>query len=131
MNEKFDGVLNNGKDFNMSKICSCNKNMTECEKNCGKYYSCDSIATVNDILKGYEECLCELIEKIDKTINNKAEKFGVMGTEQISVSIELTDEEKELFFEIDKYDTENYFYSFNGNVLDISYTEENNRRLEF
>lgn len=29
MNGKFDGVLNNGKDFNMSKICSCNKNMTE------------------------------------------------------------------------------------------------------
>lgn len=124
MNGKFDGVLNNGKDFYMSKICSCNKNMTECENNCGKYYSCDSIAIVNDILKEYEECLEELTEKIDKTIRYKVEKFGIMGIEQVSVSIELTDEEKELFFEIDKYDTENYFYSFDGNVLDISYTEE-------
>lgn len=66
----------------------------------------------------------KLMKKIDKTINNKAKKFGIMGTEQVSVSIELTDEEKEVFFEIDKYDMGNYFYSFDGNVLDISYTEK-------
>lgn len=52
---KFNGVLQNGKDFDMSKICSCNKTMDQCEHTCGKYYDCENIAAANDILVKYEE----------------------------------------------------------------------------
>lgn len=61
MNGKFDGVLNNGKDFYMSKICSCNKTMNQCERACGKYYSCENIAMANDILVEYEESQAEIL----------------------------------------------------------------------
>lgn len=52
---RFDGVLNNGTDFDMSKICSCNKKISECEKQCARYHRCDSVAMADDILKDYEE----------------------------------------------------------------------------
>lgn len=52
---RFDGVLNNRTDFDMSKICSCNKKISECEKQCARYYRCDSVAMADDILKEYEE----------------------------------------------------------------------------
>lgn len=52
--KKFDGVLSNGTDFDMSKICSCNKKISECEK-CIRYYRCENVAMADDILKEYEE----------------------------------------------------------------------------
>lgn len=52
---RLDGVLNNGRDFDMSKVCSCNKKISECEKQCTRYYRCDNVAMADDILKEYEE----------------------------------------------------------------------------
>jgi hypothetical protein len=68
--------------------------------------------------------LIKLIKRIDKAIENKVMKTGSMGTETVPVSLLLTDEEKKLFLHIDKYDCEKYNWSFEGNKLDIFYTEE-------
>lgn len=65
-----------------------------------------------------------LIEKIDRAIEEKAMKTGRMGTESVSVSLDLTVEEIDTFDNIDKYDNEHYWWEFEGNTLNISYTED-------
>ena len=65
-----------------------------------------------------------LMERIDREIERKMMDTGRMGTETVTVSMNLTDEEKDLFHGIDKYDSEHYFWEFDGNELTISYTEE-------
>lgn len=64
------------------------------------------------------------MNKIDKTIEKKMMESGAMGTESVTVKIELTDTEKEEFMDSQKYDTDHYFWEFDGNMLTISYTEE-------
>ena len=51
-------------------------------------------------------------------------KTGAMGTEPVTVSIVLTDVEKEEFLNCDKYNSKNYWWEFDGTTLIISYTEE-------
>ena len=51
-------------------------------------------------------------------------KSGMSGTELVRTEITLTEEEKELFYNIDKYDSEHYFWEIEENKLLISYTEE-------
>lgn len=65
----------------------------------------------------------ELFEKIDKAIEKKAMKTGAMGTETVSVQLDLTDEEKEIFLNENKCD-EHYYWEFDGNTLSIDYTED-------
>ena len=65
-----------------------------------------------------------LMERIDREIERKMMDTGRMGTETVTVEIHLSDEEKEMFREIEKYDSEHYFWEFDGNELTISYTEE-------
>lgn len=65
-----------------------------------------------------------LIERIDREIERKMMDTGRMGTETVTVSMNLTDEEKDLFHGIDKYDSEHYFWELDGSELTISYTEE-------
>lgn len=65
-----------------------------------------------------------LMERIDREIERKMMDTGRMGMETVTVSMNLTDEEKDLFHGIDKYDCEHYFWEFDGNELTISYTEE-------
>lgn len=65
-----------------------------------------------------------LIERIDREIERKMMDTGRMGTETVTVSMNLTDEEKDLFHGIDKYDSEHYFWELDENELTISYTEE-------
>lgn len=64
------------------------------------------------------------MKKIDIAIERKMMETGKCGTESVTVRINLTDEEKELFISSKKYDTENYFWCLSGNELEISYTEE-------
>lgn len=66
----------------------------------------------------------KLIERIDKAIEKKISDTGCMGTETVTVFVMMTDEEKEIFHDIDKYDSEHYFWEIDGNELIISYTEE-------
>lgn len=65
-----------------------------------------------------------LIERIDREIERKMMDTGRMGTETVTVSMNLTDEEKDLFHGIDKYDSEHYFWELDESELTISYTEE-------
>lgn len=65
-----------------------------------------------------------LMERIDREIERKMMDTGRMGTETVTVSMNLTDEEKDLFHGIDKYDSEHYFWELDENELTISYTEE-------
>ena len=62
----------------------------------------------------------ELIEIIERAI----EREGAMGTESVSVKLELTDEELDIFRNIDLFDTENYAWEIEDNNLYITYTEE-------
>ena len=64
------------------------------------------------------------MKKIDNSIEKKMMDTGAMGTETVTVEIELTPEEKEEFLNCEKYDSENYFWEFEGNNLMISYTED-------
>ena len=61
-------------------------------------------------------------EKIIKEVENKALKIGAIGKENVSIALTLTDEEKKEFSSIDL--GENYYYSLEGNALDIVYSEE-------
>ena len=65
-----------------------------------------------------------LIERIDETIEKEQMKSGMSGTELVRVEINLTEEEKELFYGIDKYDSEHYSWEIEENKLLISYMEE-------
>ena len=64
------------------------------------------------------------MNKIDKAIEKKMMESGAMGTESVTVKINLTDIEKDEFLNCEKYDSKNYWWEFDGNTLVISYTEE-------
>lgn len=64
------------------------------------------------------------MKKIDNAIEKKMMESGAMGTETVTVRIDLTAEEKEAFINCEKYDSENYSWEFEGNTLIISYAEE-------
>ncbi len=65
-----------------------------------------------------------LIERIENKIEEKAMKYGLMGTEPVTVILELTNEERESFYTIEKYDEINYSWDLEGNELTITYQEE-------
>ena len=62
--------------------------------------------------------------KIDRAIEKEAMKTGKMGTEPVTVEMELISEEIEEFKNLEKYDSEHYFWEIEDNTLRISYTEE-------
>lgn len=64
------------------------------------------------------------MKKIDNAIEKEMMEGGVMGNESVTVNIDLTDDEKEEFMDSQKYDTDHYFWEFDGKMLTISYTEE-------
>lgn len=64
------------------------------------------------------------MKKIDNTIEKEMMESGAMGTESVTVNIDLTDTEKEEFLNCEKYDSGNYYWEFDGNRLTISYAEE-------
>ena len=66
----------------------------------------------------------ELIEMIERAIEREIERKGAIGTESVSVKLELTDEELDIFRNIDLFDTENYAWEIEDNNLYITYTEE-------
>jgi hypothetical protein len=65
-----------------------------------------------------------LKEKIERAIDKKALKHGIMGTESCTVTLTLTDAEKAEFLNLDDFDSNNYWWEFDGNELTITYTEE-------
>lgn len=64
------------------------------------------------------------MKKIDNAIEKKMMESGAMGTETVTVRIQLSNAEKDEFLNCGKYDSENYSWEFEGNTLIISYTEE-------
>ena len=52
---RFAGVLQEGQDFQMSEICSCDTKLSICENVCQKYYDCNNVAIANDILAEYDD----------------------------------------------------------------------------
>lgn len=43
-------------DVDISKISSCNqRSITDCERNCSRYFNCSTIAYANDLLTEYEQ----------------------------------------------------------------------------
>lgn len=69
------------------------------------------------------------MEKVDRAIESKMMQFGIMGTEMVTVSIILSDAEKEEFLNCKKYDSRNYSWEFEGDTLIISYQEETERKI--
>ena len=65
-----------------------------------------------------------LERKIDRAIEKEAMKTGKMGTEPVTVEMVLTSGEIEEFINLEKYDSEHYFWEIEDNTLRISYTEE-------
>lgn len=65
-----------------------------------------------------------LERKIDRAIEKEAMKTGKMGTEPVTVEMELISGEIEEFRNLKKYDNEHYFWEIEDNTLRISYTEE-------
>ena len=52
------GVFTNeegNKDVFMGCISSCFSTLTQCERTCGRYYTCDSVAMANDLLRDDEK----------------------------------------------------------------------------
>ena len=66
----------------------------------------------------------ELIEMIESAIEKEIERKAAMGTESVTVSLSITDEELEIFRNIDLFDTENYSWEIEDNKLYITYAEE-------
>lgn len=65
-----------------------------------------------------------LINKIDTAIEINIMETGRMGTEPVTVVLVLSDEEREKFYDIEKYDSPHYSWEFDGNELTISYVED-------
>ena len=63
----------------------------------------------------------KLIKLIDDKIEREIMKTGKMGTEVVSIHVDLTANERETFTKIAQYDTENYWWEFEGDVLRLSY----------
>lgn len=66
----------------------------------------------------------DLIEKINNAIEVEAVRTGKMGTENVSVTLVMTDREIDIFKVIETFDSENYTWDIDGNELNITYTEE-------
>lgn len=61
-------------------------------------------------------------QRINRSIEEKAMKHGIMGTEAVNVSLELTSGEIKEFEGL--YFDEHYNWEFEGNTLYLSWTEE-------
>ena len=59
---------------------------------------------------------------IDEKLQKKALKNGAMGTESVSIDIELTDSQFQEFYKINFSD--NYFWEVKGNIVTITYIED-------
>jgi|GEM_PF-3244497 len=72
----------------------------------------------------------ELIERIDRAIEKEILRSGKMGTETVSVSLTLTEEELCVFETLECFDSENYSWEAERDTereeitLIILYTEE-------
>ena len=65
-----------------------------------------------------------IIEKIKEVIEIEKIKTGKMGSEVVSATIRMTDEELDIFKGIDFFDSENYSWEIEDNNLTINYTED-------
>ena len=67
----------------------------------------------------------KLFERIDREIDKKMMKTGAMGTETVSVTLDVTKEEMDIIrYGEHKYDSENYWWEIDEDNLTIAYTEE-------
>lgn len=70
-----------------------------------------------------------MIEKIKRAIENEIMRTGKMGTESVSVTVKLSEEEKEKFLNGNDYDNDHYYWEFEDSNLIITYTEDISGRL--
>jgi hypothetical protein len=59
---------------------------------------------------------------IDEQLQKKALRTGAMGTESVSIDIELTDEQLQEFYKINFSD--NYHWEVTDNIVTITYVEQ-------
>jgi hypothetical protein len=69
-----------------------------------------------------EKIMSELLKKITDKLEEKATKFGFRGTDNVHISLILTEEEKKEFLSIKWND--HYDYEIKNNVLHINYVDE-------
>lgn len=62
-----------------------------------------------------------LKERIENEMDEKAKKYGIMGTENCTVTMELTDAEKEELESLDL--SKNYYWEIEDDKLIVTYTE--------
>lgn len=62
--ERFNGVMNSGRDMDMSKISSCECKLSDCEEKCPRHSSCQNVAMANDTLVDFENFFDEVKEKV-------------------------------------------------------------------
>ena len=59
-------------------------------------------------------------ERIEKELEREIFKTGKIGTETVSISLDITEKERDEFLNLDLED--NYWFEIEGNKLYISYT---------
>lgn len=65
--------------------------------------------------------MSKLMERINNEINSQAMKYGTMGTENVSVTLILSEDEKQEFWKLKL--NNHYSYELEGYELSIIYTE--------
>ena len=71
------------------------------------------------------EIIREIVERIESAIDREVSRTGKMGTESVDITLSMTNEELEIFKDIDLFnDNEHYLWEIEGNDLHITYTEE-------
>ena len=65
----------------------------------------------------------KLLKRISEAIEEKAQKYGISfpGDETVSIELQLSNEEIEVFYDLDL--SENVNYNIDGNILQINYNE--------
>lgn len=65
----------------------------------------------------------KLLQRISEAIEEKAQKYGISfpGDETVSIELQLSNEEIEVFYDLDL--SENVNYNIDGNTLQINYNE--------
>lgn len=65
----------------------------------------------------------KLLKRISEAIEEKAQKYGISfpGDETVSIELQLSNEEIEVFYDLDL--SENVNYNIDGNMLQINYNE--------
>ena len=63
-------------------------------------------------------------ERIEKALEKEITKTGKMGTETVTVELDITYEESKEFLKLDVFDNEHFSWNLEKGRLTINYTED-------